>query len=303
VLIKLTKSSPIGGYIALVTLCFLFFVKEWFFGNLSFAFERAAVAGVILLCSILLTIIVKNQALSKNFIISGLLLLIFCFSDPFFGDTQFALQLALKMFVAIIAFFYLLRSLDKIRGYVSLFNGTFLFSCISVLDPVFIFALPFVWITLIVYSDNNYRNWIISLIAILLPFLIYFSFCFLVYGLPAVNAAFDNLFNLPVIAFSGWNRVFILPIAEFIIGIIAFIGQIKNLRGDIVYRKKTALFLVAFIYFSLFAILLYSQSATHIVLPAVTAFLIGKYFHRAKKLWIAEIVLWGLIISIHILPL
>ncbi|MDR0619080.1 MAG: DUF6427 family protein [Bacteroidales bacterium] len=300
-LIKLTKSNPIWGYVVLVVFCFLLSLKEWFFCNSSFVFEHAAVAGIILLCSIFLTIIVRNQALSKNFIISGLFLIILYFSDPFFGDTKSALQLALKMFVAIIAFFYLLRSFDKISGYVSLFNGAFLFSCISVFDPVFIFALPFIWITLLVYSDNNYRSWIISLMAIFLPYLIYFSFYFLVDDLLSVGAAFDKFFNMSVFAFSEWDNAFILPIIEFAIGIIAFIGQIKNLRGDIVYRKKTALFLVAFIYFSLFAVLFYNQSAAHIVLPVVTAFLTGKYFHYAKKSWIAETVLWGLIISTCIL--
>ena len=300
-LIKLTKSNPIWGYVVLVVFCFLLSFKEWFFCNSSFVFEHAAVAGIILLCSIFLTIIVRNQALSKNFIISGLFLIILYFSDPFSGDTKSALQLALKIFVAVIAFFYLLRSFDKISGYVSLFNGAFLFSCISVFDPVFIFALPFIWITLLVYSDNNYRSWIISLMAILLPYLIYFSFYFLVDDLLSVGAAFDKFFNMSVFAFSEWDNAFILPIIEFAIGIIAFIGQIKNLRGDIVYRKKTALFLVAFIYFSLFAVLFYNQSAAHIVLPVVTAFLTGKYFHYAKKSWIAETVLWGLIISTCIL--
>jgi hypothetical protein len=55
--------------------------------------------------------------------------------------------------------------------------------------------------------------------------------------------------------------------------------------------------LAAFIYFSLFTVLFYAQSATHIILPIVTAFLIGKHFYYAKRIWIAEVVLWAMIIG------
>jgi hypothetical protein len=293
-LIKLTKSSPATGYITLVILCFILFTKEWFFGDgSSFVFENVVVAGITLLSSILLTITVRNQALSKNYVISGLLFVLFCFSDQFFGDVR----LALKMFVAIFAFFCLLRSCNRAGGYVSLFNGTLLFSCISVFDPIFIFALPFVWITLLVYSDNNYRDWIISLIAIILPYLIYFSFYFLIGDLPTIYSILDIIFDLPAPSLPDWNNAFIMPVAQFIIGIIAFIQQIKHLRGDIIYRKKISLFLFAFVYFSLFAILFYAQSAAHIVLPIAAAFLIGKYFYYTKTTWIAEVLFWGLIIG------
>jgi hypothetical protein len=289
-LIKLIKNNSIVGYAALIILCFIFFL---FKNNFSLTLESAVVAGIILLCSIFLIIVIRNQALSKNSVISGLLFTVLGFSDPFFGDVW----LAAKMFVAIVAFFYLLRSFDKTNGYVPIFNGAFLFSCISVFDPVFVFALPFIWIILIIYSDNNYRNWIISLIAILLPYLIYFCFCFLVYDLSAVNAAFDNLINVPVIALFDWDKTCALPAAEFLIAIVAFVAQIKSLRGDIVYRKKVSLFLATFVYFSLFEILFYAQGIAHIVLPVIAAFLIGKYFHNIKKTWIAEILLWGMIVG------
>jgi hypothetical protein len=295
-LLKLTKNSPVTGYLALIILCFIFFAKKSFYDN-GFLFipEDAATAGLILLCSISLTITIKKQALSKNYILSGLLLTILCFSDPVFED----MWIALKMLVAIVTFFCLLRSFDKTSGYVSLFNGAFLLSCISVFDSVFIFTLPFVWITLIVYN-NNYRNWIISLIAIVLPHAIYFCFYFLYGGLQMANTAINTIFDMPAAAFPNWDNLFILPTTELFIAIIAFIYQIKNLRGDIIYRTKTILFLVGFVYFSLFTVLFYTLPTAHTVLPLIASFLIAKYFHRIKRTWIAEIIIWMMIVGVMV---
>jgi hypothetical protein len=246
----------------------------------------------VLLGAVFLTIILRNQALAKNCITAGLVFVVLCYSDPLlFEDIRFIVE----VFVALVAFFYLLRSNDKTGSeYVFFFNSSFLLSCISVFDNIFVVALPFILFVLLFYSSNNFRHWIISIIAMAVPWVLYYCFCFL--------TSRPFLFSIdlkPVMP--EWDLPLILQTVEFFIGVVAFIFGINTLRGDIIFRRKTSLFLFAFVYFSAFGILFYEQPASHIMFPIISAFVIGKLLNYPRIKWIAEITLLALIAAVLII--
>ncbi|MDR1739140.1 MAG: hypothetical protein LBR45_00075 [Bacteroidales bacterium] len=289
-LLKLSKNSAIMGYIMLLILSLVYWIIDVLGANIPFP-ENSITALLILFGAIIFSVIVHKQNLSKGYIVSAMLLVVICYSDIFFFKD---IHLIIQTLIAIIAFSMLLRSHNKSNGYVSLFNGSFLFSTISVFNPQFVLALPFIWIMLIVYGNNNYKDWLISLIAAALPYILLLSFCF-IFDRWDYFPLFDLEIILPV-----WSNALILPIILIFIGILAFVQQMKLLRGDIVYVRNISLFLAAYVYFTLFFVLFYTYDASHIMFPVLYAFIIGKYLNAMRRKWLAEVLFFLLIVGVAV---
>lgn len=279
------------GYVMLFIISLTYWIIDVFGTNILLS-KNSITALLILFGAIVFSIIVRKQNLSKGYIVSTMLFVVTCYSDIFFFKD---IHLIIQALIAIIAFSMLLRSHNKSNGYVSLFNGSFLFSAISIFNPQFVLALPFIWIMLIVYGNNNYKDWLISLIAVALPYILLLSFCFI----------FDKwdyfpLFDFAII-FPHRSTDLILPVIFIFIGALAFAQQMKLLRGDIVYVRNMSLFLAAYVYFTLFFVLFYTYDASHILFPVLYAFIIGKYINAIRRKWLAEVLFLLLIIGVAVL--
>jgi len=173
------------------------------------------------------------------------------------------------------------------------FNASILVSVISLIYPVAIFLIFFVWLTLLIYGMFNGRNLVISFIALLLPFiyLIFYYFWtdqFSDAGL-AYLAYYKNAFNFEMnrniiqLVIWGFFAIFML--------IPAFLRITSTLSSfSINYRKKIAA-TSWFMAFTLPMIIFNGKVDynTLVFLPA--SIMIAHYYHLFKKSLFNEIAL------------
>jgi len=257
-----------------------------------FSAASPAVALIIVMISALAlnSILIFHELTPKNNLLPAFIFILFMGSDPSCLCTY-------PVIISLPFFTWFLHTVFKINdepeNYMEVFNASILVSVISLIYPVAIFLIFFVWLTLLIYGMFNGRNLVISFIALLLPFiyLIFYYFWtdqFSDAGL-AYLAYYKNAFNFEMnrniiqLVIWGFFAIFML--------IPAFLRITSTLSSfSINYRKKIAA-TSWFMAFTLPMIIFNGKVDynTLVFLPA--SIMIAHYYHLFKKSLFNEIAL------------
>jgi hypothetical protein len=250
----------------------------------------AAVAIVLVSALTLNNILIFHDLTSKNNLLPAFLFILFMGSNPHSLGT-YPVILALPFFTWFLHTVFKMN--DEPENYMEVFNASILVSIISLIYPAAIVLFLFIWMTLLVYGIFNGRNLIISLLAVLLPYIYLFLYFFWTDQVDAALISYHDYFRqiFNFILNKEILQLFIWGIFVIFMLFPAFTRISGTLSSfNINFRKKMSAttWLMAF---SLPIIIFHGSVDynTLIFLPASA--MIAHYYHLFKKSALNEITL------------
>ena len=249
-------------------------------------FEPAspALALVIVLISAMTlnNILIYHELTPKNNLLPAFLFIVFMGSNPLTLCT-YPVVIALPFFTWFLHTIFLIN--DEPENYMSVFNASILISVISMIFPAAIIIYVCIWMILLVFGTFTGRNLIISLIALLLPYIYLFIYFFwtdqIKEALVTYRSYFLEIFHFQI-TFEIWQMCIWGIFIVFML-LPAFMRITSTLSMfSINFRKKMAAtgWLLAFT----FPIIIFHGQVDYnslIFLPA--SIMIAHYYHLFKK--------------------
>jgi hypothetical protein len=156
------------------------------------ASPAAAVAIVFISALTLNNILIFHDLTPKNNILPAFIFILFMGSNPHALST-YPYILTLPFFTWFLHTIFKMN--DEPENYMEVFNASILVSVISMIYPIAIILFLFIWMTLLVYGIFNGRNLVISVLAVILPYVYLFLYYFWTDQVPAALTAYDDYFG------------------------------------------------------------------------------------------------------------
>lgn len=233
-------------------------------------------------------VLALNDLAVKSSLLSSFLYIIFvsCFVN--FHIIQ---PILITNFLLIIVLHIILPIYSKPESYENIFNSGALISIASLTYIPSTIFLIFIFFAFIVYSLFKWREWLISIIGFITPYILYFGFTFLTDNLTSEINKYQIFFNsihLQLIKFNNQQMVFILS-ASILFIISSLYTYNKLSERSIYFRKKTN---VLFMFFLcgmatfIFPSELISNHIAFIIIPFIYFF--NTYISHIKNIYISE---------------
>jgi len=247
-------------------------------------------------------VLVKNNLVDKNTLIPALVLIVF------YGHSVSYLGLH----PAIVAGFFLILALDNLlaiyteeQAYEKVFNTGLLISLTSFFYLPAIYLLVFVWFSFIIYSLYRWREWVISIIGLITPYLFLGVWFF---WNDELDAAFVNYHSF-FLSFAGFHYTIPVGFINYVIEIIIalfFLWSLFNVmvrldEKPITIRKRYwAVFWMFVITFINFFIAGDFFNATQAFLMIPIAIFVSGALPDVNRKWVVEI-LFGLLVILIVI--
>lgn len=247
-------------------------------------------------------IINENDILNRKYFLPGIFYILFMSSNKMVLCLH---PLIFANLFILLAIQRLLNSYRKEKGFSHVFDAAFLFSIASLFYLPSIVFFPLIAVALILLRPFNIREWLISLIGIVVPYIFIVTFYF------AKNLNFYTLIiekfqltfspiNTNIVFFNSPYGITIC-IGSVII-LLSFGKLFSNLQSGSQKAKKGALLLLWLFSLSLVSILITTNAITDyfaaIAIPA--AVFSANYASNVKKQWWIELLFLFFLLSIFI---
>lgn len=196
-------------------------------------------------------------------------------------------------FLMILLMNIIFNILGENEPYRQVFDASILVSIASLFYFPAIFFIFFIWLCFIVYQIFTWREWLISIIAFVLPYIFLGTFFLYTNELPKVAIAFVTRFMeiKPVIvqvnpySYIVWGLLFFLVLSVF----SRIIKGISESSVDL--QKKNRVVLLFLFIVAVSAVYSGENFRMHLTLAATPVSMIfGTYFSQSKKQLLAEII-------------
>ncbi len=203
----------------------------------------------------------------------------------------------------LISNFFILLVLLKIgqsyrvdQAYSSIFNASLLIAIASLFYFPVIFIYPVIWVTLIVIRPFIWREWIISLMGLFLPYLYAFSYYFIT---DKVNFfLFDKIFfpsSDMAISLKGMPVPFLIVASVLLLLTLLSLGAL--LKGWPVNTIFSRNFLVVLLWLLGLSLLSFSMAPIYnirylMLMTIPLAAFMANFFMVTRMKWLSELLLW-----------
>ncbi len=230
----------------------------------------------------------SNDLTAKGSLLSSFLYII---TIPCFVNFHIVQPILFTNLLLIIVLNIILPIYSKPESYENVFNSGALISLASLIYiPSAIFII-FIFFAFLVYSLFKWREWIISIIGFITPYIIYFGLVFLTDNLKSELNKYQVFFktvHIQSIAFNNHQLIFIISIGILFI-ISTFYTLNKLSERSIYFRKKTNVFLMFFmcsLTTFIFPSDLINNHVAFILIPAI--YFLSTYISQIKNIYISE---------------
>lgn len=235
-------------------------------------------------------IVIYHDLTPKNNILPAFIFIVFMGSNPLILCT-YPIIIALPFFSWFIHVIYKIN--DEPENYMEVFNAGILASIISMIYPAALTLCFFIWLTLLIFGTLNGRNLVISIIALLLPYIYLFLYYFwtdqLMQALDGYRLFFANAFsfqmNNNILQISIWIIFAIFMLFPSFLRITSTLSSF-----NINFRKKMAVTMWLLV-FSLPMIIFKGDVDYHTLIFLPATIMIAHYYHLFKKSLFNEITL------------
>lgn len=260
--------------------------------------------GFIFLQALLLNnLLAENDILPKKSYMAAYMIVLFTSS---FSNIVLFHPILLSGLLLTIALLYLLKLYDSREGYTAVFNTSMLISLASMIYfPSVVFIL-FVWVCFIIYRLFAWREWFISILGLILPYLFLGTYYYwndrLLLKMDEYLLAFSMInfydFNpsIPFYIFSGFTALLLL------LAIFRLLGMI----GEKAIRLRKMLAIMIWFFLISFLSLVISPNYNilgFVLLLLPTSVLISIYITNNRIKWHAEVMLILILIIVVFLRL
>jgi len=257
-------------------------------------FSAILAFGLLLLQSIILNnLVINNNLNDKNTFLPALcyFVLMSVFPENCTLNNTLIINLALLVFINTFLKIYLRED-----AFAPIFNISFFIAVLSLFYNSAILLLVIVWSVFIIYRNNAWREWIISIIGFVLPYLFIFFYYFWV-GKTGFVKEFYNGFSFNTLHPDFYS---VKTLSALIIQVIIFYALIKyysNYKDKIVMLRKYAAIIIVIFFIDL--LMVYFSDSNRVVFIQMTyipaAIFISQLFLRIKKSWVSELIFFILI--------
>ena len=294
-----SKSKPINFLIVFFITLLAFIIAKVKLVNepisTSYVIEQAFVFFICYTSILTLNFIVSKNNLTKKSNYEILLFSLFLASIP---QTMLNANIIFANFFVLLA----LRRLISLRTQISvkkkLFDAAFWIAIASLFYFLAILFFILIFVTLLFYTDNKIKNWIIPFMGLIVVFII--ATCYSV----VVHDSFFEVFNtLPEISydFSIYNTIQYIIAVTIILsfGIWSMVFYLKGIKRK---RKKfrpsfKTILVAALIAFTIVVISPQKSGSEFLFLFAPLAIIITNYIETITEKWFKEVFLLVLIIT------
>ncbi|MEI6696108.1 MAG: DUF6427 family protein [Bacteroidota bacterium] len=268
----------------------LYDIIKWMLGNHLYLKISLSFALLILQALIFKRILSSNDLSPKNTLLPAFLYVVLMSS---FGNFQNIQPLLFANLFIILGLQTIFNAYSKAESYEQIFNAALMISIASQFYfPVFIFMF-FIWLVLLIFSILKWREWLISLLGFITPYLFLGCFYFLTDRLQNklldYRLFFKNI-NLQHPHLQVSHIIFLCILALFFI--IALIVTSSRLsERSIFYRKK----IIVLITFSILSILSFIFAKDFFIFQLGLLFIPFSFFFanfivQIKKIILSEII-------------
>ncbi|MEO6902095.1 MAG: DUF6427 family protein [Bacteroidia bacterium] len=247
-------------------------------------------------------IINENEILNRKFFLPGIFYILFMSSNKM-GLCLHPLIFA-NLFI-LLAIQRLLNSYRKDNAFSHVFDAAFLFSIASLFYLPSLVFFPLIAVALILLRPFNVREWLISLIGIVVPYTFIITFYFVknINFYSILKEKFQLTFRQANTSIVFFNNPYTITLCIGAIIIILSFGKLfNNIQTGSQKAKKGTLLLLWLFGLSLFSILITTNSLTDyfaaIAIPA--AVFSANYAGNVKKQWWIELLFLFFLLSIFI---
>ncbi len=254
---------------------------------------------LLLFQAILLNQILENHRLmERNQLLTAAMYVLIMSSSPVLMNP---LAMLLTSFILILQLNIMLNIYGKKEPYREIFDAAFLIGTASLIHcPVIIFIL-FLWTGLVIYQIFTWREWLISIIGISIPYLFAGTYFY-------ITGQFETEFNVLITFFTqiqplSFTESVYLYVVWGILAIltISSLGQIsRGLTENTTSLRKKFRAMVMFFIISLGSAIFSGETLMlHLVIVAIpVSSFIALYLSKTKKHFIPETIIFLLFISI-----
>lgn len=178
------------------------------------------------------------------------------------------------------------------------FNTGFLIALATLLYFPFILLFIFTWVVFAYASIPKWRNFAISVIGFLVPFIFYGAYLFL-------TDTYVNITQALGLKTAIFNEVIIQKISPILyytllgIGLLSLFHLIQNISKDVIkIRKFKMVFLIMFFFTLLFIVINGADfMAAYSVITIPLSVFLANYFNEIKRSWLSELLLIVLLVA------
>lgn len=277
-LLKLAKNNPTFQFILLLIVALLFGLKMGYSNGFNQS-DTWIWLGFNLITAIASGWIITRRKLSRN---SGIIAIVSLCMLASIVPIQID-KLPWGIFFFLLAQYNILNIYATDKPYPAIFNAGVFWSATTLVHPELTFTLPCLWIIMIAYSLNQWREWAGCILGIAVPYII---------------MAVLNYSQITDYTFQ-WNRMLvfgnplthdmhipsiILYILTGIISIFSIASINKYLQDlEINERKKSSALIVLCIYTIIFALSTHLEPSNRFILSFPFAFFCTKFFVNSNK--------------------
>tara|TARA_B100000780_G_C21110521_1_gene448750 strand:+ start:770 stop:1750 length:981 start_codon:yes stop_codon:yes gene_type:complete len=245
--------------------------------------ERLLLSGLVFWqCIYINKIMVGHKILSANSFFPALF---FCLIISFWPQALHLSSELLGISFILIALNKTLETYLSENYYSNVFELSFSFSLATLLHPPFFVFIPLIWIGMSIFSQLEWRNWVLSILALLTPWVVLLSYTnyFKVDDLQLIN--FFNFIYIedPEININKTELIGLVILV--IVFIIAINELLKSLSKKNIKARKSYIYLMWILPLFIFYFLLSPTIIWHKLLILTIPFtvIISNYFYYNKK--------------------
>lgn len=164
--------------------------------------------------------------------------------------------------------------------------------------PMFVYFF-LLWFVLIYTTTPNWRDFIVSLIGVILPVIYFVSYSFVMedYSLISINHYINKTFVLSWENVTIYNQLYILGL--ILVLAIAIFSLFITLGREVVKTSKMLIVVMFMFAIGLISLFLneYDFLATFLMLTVPLSIIIANFFQSLKKIWIAETMFFYLLVT------
>lgn len=277
-LLKASQNNPLLQYVVLLSLSLALWGGEFRAEGLG-EWRVWMSWSVALASAVAFGKVVRRHGLSRN---DGLLATLFLCVASVHGAQAFSLSLCLYP-LAVFTVHCILSVYGKDKSYPATFNMAFLWGLITILQPGLFLTLPCIFMILMAYSMNRWREWMCAAAGVVSVYLFLFAFHFLfdeAVSLPVWNDLFN--FGFPV-----WSWTLCLPLMVVALMTLFSLGTIFSFRQytqdlEISERRKSSALVVLFFYSFLFFLVTKVELPSRFFLFFPLSFLSCRFLCKGK---------------------
>lgn len=197
-------------------------------------------------------------------------------------------------FLFMYAVFRIFESVNTDNAIPHYFEAGFFISIASLFYFNFILFLFIAWIGLLIIRPVIWREWVVSIVGALLPFLFTFTYYFVF-----VDASYRWFFSHFNQMKFGYETISINPFTLILISLTGFTAllQVLKKKSLTVLNRKIRILLIwiSLLSFAVYFFINNHSLQTIVIFSFGTSLFITNYLHELKRFWVGDVILFSLL--------